>query len=122
MSLNLNTGSNPIFDYYVQEHEPNPWWIGTKFLMRFTWWTRLRKKNGKRAVFFSLVLFGHFQCYIGTAKCDGTRTYMLRSGALGEVGEGYVMTGWKQEHWAFRWRKDSKNVSDRPEWSSMGSS
>lgn len=122
MTLDLNKGSNAIFDYYIQEREPKPWWLGTKWIVRLTWWTRLRKKNGKRGVFFSLVMCGHFQTYLGTAKCDATRTTLLNDGQLGEARPGYVMTGWRQEHASFRWRKDSDSINTRPDWKGMGSS
>jgi hypothetical protein len=121
MSNDLNKGSNPIFDYYIQPDQPNPWWIGTKWLMRFTWWTRLRKKDGSRAVFFNLCLFGRGQAYWGTAKCDGTRTGLLNDGVLGEPTPGYVMTGWKKEHAAFRWRREGSGVASKPHWKGMGS-
>jgi hypothetical protein len=124
LQLDLNSRDIDQGQFYVQPDEPKPHWLGWKYLARFTWWTRIKKDSGKSAVFFSLVLFGHFQTYWGTAKCDATRTFMARDGQLGEpriIAPACVMTKAPSEMKAFRWRKSSSEIADKPDWMGMGS-
>lgn len=126
MELDLAYKARPTDGpFHLQWSEPTPHSYGWKSFIRFTRWSNVIDADGSKGWFWSLVMFGHFQTYLGSAKCDGSRTYMYRSGMLGNPFHshtGYVMTTQPEEMWAFRWRKSSDTIADTPHWDSMGAS
>lgn len=123
--LNLNLGVRPdeTGHFYLQSVEPRPDWLGWRWLCRVTWWNTLWTNEGDHAYFYSVVLFWYIQVYWGTAKCDGSRTFMARKGELSHgvdpyIGKSCVMTDLPRELFAFRIR--SGGMQAIPEWTNMG--
>ena len=115
--VDLHKGARPDERFHVQQARPVPCTI-QRGPYRQTSWTNIFLPDGYTGSFVSTWIW-KLQWYRGTAKCDGTRTYMLNKGELGEPTAGYVMTTTPKELHAFRWR--SKGPGD-VRWDNMGGS
>jgi len=117
--LDLMKGARPDEKFHVQTWRPRfalKTWLGG--FIRKTSWYMLLLPDGTPGQFTSWWVW-NLQWYRGTTKCDGTRTYMLQAGQLGEVGHGYVMTTTPKELHAFRWRRTGPSSAS---WDNMGGS
>lgn len=121
--LDLGKGARPDEQGYFhrQLEEPVPH-VTTLGPYRRTTWTNITNQDGSPGTFVS-TWWWKLQWYRGTTKCDGSRTYMLRSGQLGtspdDPTDGYIMTTLPKELSALRWRKDGPGEAV---WSNMGGS
>ncbi len=115
--MDLMKDARPDEQFHLQTEEPL--WrmpINLGIVMRLTRWTHLTTRDGSPTSFWSL-WFWRLQIYWGGAKCDGSRTYRLNRGDLGDPTPGYVMTTTPKELLAFRWRSSVPVV---PSWDNMG--
>jgi hypothetical protein len=109
----------PDEKFHVQVRQPRfekKTWFGG--FIRKTFWYMLLLPDGSPGTFVSWWIW-NLQWYFGTTKCDGTRTYMLNHGELGEPESGYVMTTTPSELHAFRWRSGGPSFAY---WDNMGGS
>jgi hypothetical protein len=103
--------------FHVQS--PQPTYVQSRFLLyQKTTWSNLVNPDGSAGSFVSIWVW-NLQWYYGTTKCDGTRTYMLNKGELGDPTTGYVMTTTPKELLAFRWRAQGPGSAA---WNNMGGS
>lgn len=122
--LDLAKGARPDERFHLQMALPIARsCVGWRWLLRRTAWTNIVLPDGRPARFVTWVLCWGLQLYHGTAKCDGSRTFMLRHGQLGGTAHersGFVMTTTPAELLAFRWRW--KGLDKEPTWQNMGGS
>jgi hypothetical protein len=120
MPLDLHYLARPDERFHLQTCEPQPRvWGSLRFIRRVSW-DRVYNPDGSRGWFVSWSLCDRLQWYHGTAKADGTRTYMYRTGQLGEPYDTHsvVMTTTPTELRALRWR--SRGMDPVPHWTNMG--
>lgn len=112
IDLYLNTRPDELF--HLSNGPPS-------VVSHFDWgWLRRTRWDCNPGKFISWWFFGHLQWYHGTAKIDGTRTYMAWNGQLGEPRasqDQYVLTTTPSELLAFRWRTDKPKP---PFWNDQG--
>ena len=103
--------------FHTQSMQPRwrqrRWW----FVRRTAWYNMWVDRNTPG--WFVSWWFWKLQWYHGSTKCDGTRTYMMNNGQLGDAAPGYVMTTTPKELAAFRWRSAGPGEAV---WSNMGGS
>ena len=115
--FDIMKGARPDEIFHVQVQQPIP--LTTVWgAFRKTVWSDIYNPDGSIGTFTSCWLW-KLQWYWGTTKCDGTRTYMLNLGQLGDPTPGYVMTTTPKELKAFRWRSNGPGIAV---WSNMGGS
>ena len=117
MAYDLMIGARPDERFHVQSLEPAPF-VEQWGPWRRTTWGNLLLPDGSPGEFVSTWLW-KLQWYVGTTKCDGTRTHMLNIGQLGDATPGFVMTTTPKELSAFRWRAAGPSPTD---WRNMGGS
>ena len=115
IDLTKNARTDERFHTQVARPMPLGWSFGP---LRRTSWVGLLNPDGSFGWFVSW-WFWKLQWYHGSTKCDGTRTYMMNNGQLGDAAPGYVMTTTPKELAAFRWRSAGPGEAV---WSNMGGS
>ncbi len=117
--LNLHKGARPDERFFLTPVCPVPKTWSFWKLIRRTSWDPIVMPDGTPGKWISWWFFNHLQWYHGTAKIDGTRTYMYRYGQLGAPFDplSVVMTTTPSELLAFRWRTEPPKA---PKWDDMG--
>ena len=113
--MNLYDNIRPDERFHTQPYKPYCIAFGfDDWLYRRVAWYELTLPNGSPGGFTSYIVLWFFRWYRGTAKCDGTRTFMWQED--GHTGE-YVITTTPKEMFSvrLRWRKPNREV-----WYNMG--
>ena len=117
--LDLNKDARPDERFHLQTPQPTCSGWGRDWFYRSVTWQDIYLPNGKPGRFTTHVLLWFIRWYAGTVKCDATRTYMYRSGQLGEPYDNqYVMTTTPKEMLSVRLRWRSPRY--REWWDNMG--
>lgn len=118
--LNLQQNARPQDDFYLQIGAPISKTYGWPWLFKLVKWHNLTNKDGSKGWFWSVALFWYLRFYLGSTKCDASRTYWYWNGLLGGPVEStrYVMNAWSKEHWSIRFHGTPYT---NEQWYEMGS-